>query len=264
MKNKTCVSCGGHISSLAKEAVVRKWARKLSNQARYPVVYRLIAGISLCAECLEVLPVIGDLICQRCGREQGKDMSFDNLCHDCKIVQEETLVSNRSLLHYNDWGKNLLGLYKYRGDERLAVFYGGLLAVTFFRYHDPSSFVCITTVPLHNKRLYERGFNQVDLLVAELSRAIGVPVRTLLQRTKETAKLSKQGGRTARQDSMREAFAWVGDKELSTLHNSCHQPYKILLVDDIFTTGSTLRSCASVLRAHLGALCEIYSLTIYR
>lgn len=264
MRTKSCVSCGNRIASSLREASVRSWARQLCNQARYPIVYRLLAGLPICAGCLDALPVIKDPICQRCGRELEDGIATGAICHDCKKVSEETLVSNRSLLHYNEWGKSLLGLYKYRGDERLASFYGALLAITFFRYHDPSSFACITTVPLHSKRLHERGFNQVDLLAAGLSKAVGVPVQPLLQRTKETAKLSKQGGRTARQESMREAFAWNGDRGVSISFGAWEKPYKILLVDDIFTTGSTLRSCASVLRAHLGAVCEIYSLTIYR
>lgn len=264
MRTKSCVSCGNCIASSLREASVRSWARQLSNQARYPIVYRLLAGLPICAGCLDALPVIEGSICQRCGRELEDGIATCTICHDCKQVSEETLVSNRSLLHYNEWGKSLLGLYKYRGDERLASLYGALLAITFFRYHDPTSFACITTVPLHSNRLHERGFNQVDLLAAGLSKAVGVPVQPLLQRTKETAKLSKQGGRTVRQESMREAFAWAGDRGASISFGTCEKPYKILLVDDIFTTGSTLRSCASVLQAHLGAVCEIYSLTIYR
>ncbi|MGG1664374.1 ComF family protein [Brevibacillus sp. NRS-1366] len=264
MSLNACVSCGGRVVSQAREAAVRHWARQLSRQARYPVIYRLLAGLSICAGCLETLPVIGDDICRHCGRDQESCEGNGELCQDCTQLHEEALERNRSLLHYNDWGKSLLGLYKYRGDERLASFYGTLLAVTFLRYYDPAQFTCITTVPLHGKRLYERGFNQVDLLATELSRASGVPVRSLLQRTKETAKLSKQRGRIARQESMREAFSWAGDTVFPIAGASSYGPSKILLVDDIYTTGSTLRSCATTLRAHLGPFYEIHSLTIYR
>lgn len=259
-----CVCCGGRTASPAREAAVRSWARQLSIQARYPLIYRLLAGLPICAGCLDILPVICGDICQHCGRDQENSEGKRELCQDCVRLNDDVLGSNRSLLRYNEWGKSLLGLYKYRGDERLASFYGTLLAVAFFRYYDPAEFACITTVPLHNKRLYERGFNQVDLLATTLSRASGVPVRSLLQRTKETAKLSKQRGRIARQESMSEAFSWAGDTAWSMGRDVWKKPSKVLLIDDIYTTGSTLRSCATTLRAHLGLFCEIYSLTIYR
>lgn len=254
-----CVRCGGHITALQKETVVREKARQLSVQASYPVIYRMIKGLMLCGACFDALPVIGHDICQRCGRDKEIQASIGNegLCRDCVYGEDEQiLVANRSLLRYEKGEKDLLGLFKYRGDERLALYYGTLLAITVQRYYRSMSFTCITTVPLHPQRLRERGFNQVDLLARHLGAAIKIPVRPLLRRAKDTPKLSKQRGREARHESMREAFVWNGEDMTSTA--------KILLLDDIYTTGSTLRSCARTIREHLGPSCEIYSLTIYR
>ncbi|GEB31381.1 MULTISPECIES: ComF family protein [Brevibacillus] len=286
MTIQSCVACGGHLNALQREGIVRKRARSLSSSAAtYPVVYRLLQKLQVCAGCLEALPFIGEQICRQCGRDMcGEVICRDGLCRDCVDRASVPLSNNRSLLQYDEKGKSLVSLFKYRGDERLASFFSALLTIAIYRYHHtPSRFTCITTVPLHPTRLRERGFNQVELLAKALGHAIGVPVKTLLERTKATEKLSKQGGRVHREESMRDAFAWAQGAVLADLSSACSggiarakvkgganspvmsgTPLRVLLIDDIYTTGSTLRSCASTLRAHLGTVCEIYSLTIYR
>ncbi|MFD2089524.1 ComF family protein [Brevibacillus brevis] len=259
MSSGMCVRCGGRIIALQKETVAREKARQLSDQMSYPVIYRMLKGIVVCGVCLDALPLIGHDICQRCGRDRKWQASIgsEGLCRDCVHGEDgQILVANRSLLRYEKGEKDLLGLFKYRGDERLASYYGTLLAVTVQRYYRSMGFTCITTVPLHPQRLRERGFNQVDLLARHLGAAIKIPVRSLLRRTKDTPKLSKQRGRVSRQESMREAFAW-GEQSIPSAST-------VLLIDDIYTTGATLRSCARTIREHLGPSCEIYSLTIYR
>ncbi|MFS0919239.1 ComF family protein [Brevibacillus sp. 179-C 1.1 NHS] len=258
MMGGACVRCGGRIVALQREVVVREKAGLISKQASYPTIYRMLKGISLCGGCLEELPFIRDDICQQCGRDMEFEVRTHNgVCRDCVHGEDgQILLANRSLLRYDDGEKDLLSLFKYRGDERLAAYYGALLAITAQRFYRSIGFACITTVPLHPQRLRERGFNQVDLLARHLGSAIKTPVRPLLRRTKDTPKLSKQRGRLARQESMREAFIW-DEKEMIT-------GSKVLLIDDIYTTGSTLRSCARTIKAHLGTSCEIYSLTIYR
>ncbi|BAH46321.1 conserved hypothetical protein [Brevibacillus brevis NBRC 100599] len=259
MTSGVCVRCGGRILAFQKESIAREKARQLSDQAGYPVTYRMLKGIMLCGACLDALPLIGHDICQRCGRDRELQTSIgsEGLCRDCVHGEDgKILVANRSLLRYEKGERDLLGLFKYRGDERLASFYGTLLAITVQRYYRSMGFTCITTVPLHPQRLRERGFNQVDLLARHLGAVIKIPVKPLLLRAKDTPKLSKQKGRAARQESMREAFVWDGQDIPSAA--------KILLLDDIYTTGSTLRSCARTIREYLGPSCDMYSLTIYR
>ncbi|MED1791116.1 ComF family protein [Brevibacillus nitrificans] len=254
MKDDACLGCGNRLNERVKESAVRSLAAQLSNRTRYPVMYRLVAGLALCGICLEQLPVIREPNCPQCGREGSGS------CSDCHNISAETLQSNRSLLRYNEWGKNMLSTFKYRGEERLAAFFAKLLTIAFYRYYEAIAFDCIATVPLHAQRLQERGFNQVDLLAKRLSADLGIPVRSLLVRTKMTAKLSQQTGRSARVESMEGAFSWAGERVQKNMSGS----YRVLLLDDIYTTGSTLRSCAKTILAHAGPHGSIYSLTIYR
>ncbi|HEV2953116.1 MAG TPA: hypothetical protein VG015_03395 [Candidatus Dormibacteraeota bacterium] len=113
----------------------------------------------------------------------------------------------------------------------------GLLTVPLLE--DASSFDHILAVPLHSARLRERGFNQSELIAAVLRRHFKVrPEPGALTRERNTP---TQVGldRERRRSNVAGAFAWTGD----LLHGR-----RILLVDDVFTTGVTLDSCAQTLR----------------
>ncbi len=102
-------------------------------------------------------------------------------------------------------------------------------------------------------RRWRRGFNQSELLARELSRLSAVPVVPLLHRTRATP---PQVGlkAAARLENVKDAFAI--DEKLFERHNARKQP--ILLLDDVFTTGATLRECAKTLRkAGAGEICAI-------
>ena len=98
-------------------------------------------------------------------------------------------------------------------------------------------------VPLHRGRLKERGFNQTEKIFEPWLTQKNIPLKNLLQRTRETPKLFKLG-RAERMKILSGVFAPVEPVDL--------RGKKILIVDDIFTTGTTCRECAKVLKS-LGA-----------
>jgi ComF family protein len=99
----------------------------------------------------------------------------------------------------------------------------------------------IVPVPLHKKRLKERGYNQSELITRHLSALTGIPhTNDGLVRLKHTLSLARSASREARRESVAGAFA-IGNREAIEGRN-------ILLVDDVSTTGATLDACAAMLK----------------
>lgn len=127
--------------------------------------------------------------------------------------------------------------FKYRRVQRMAAPLGDMLAEHLSRHPMPAD--ALLPVPLHLHRLAERGFNQSEVLARHLSRACGLPMITGLVRRRDTehqARLDFQ----ARQENVRDAFAW---------QSRTSPPWRVLLVDDVLTTGATVSACAQALRA---------------
>ncbi|UFJ40064.1 ComF family protein [Brevibacillus humidisoli] len=236
-------------------------------------------------------------ICQRCGREyvHAQDREPERqavahraahgtgaLCGDCiRWGDKDPLVMNRSTLRYDNWSKEMISLLKYRGDERIAELLAVLLIVSFQLGYAGKTFQLLSYVPLHEQRLLERGFNQAELLAHRVAQHTGMLILPLLQRTKRTAKQSQQEGRQARLESMIDAFrvdpsiAQMAANRLARTSGrtarSVGAPWRVpaiprlLLIDDIYTTGATIRSCARTLQTHpLLAGIEVHSLTVCR
>lgn len=128
--------------------------------------------------------------------------------------------------------------FKYRGVRRMSQPLGALLAAHLAAR--PLAVDALLAVPLHPDRQAERGFNHAEALAAEVARTLGLPLingdLARIRATEQQARLDARG----RRENMRGAFAWRG---------SAPPPRRILLVDDIVTTGSTLGACAEALRA---------------
>jgi ComF family protein len=129
--------------------------------------------------------------------------------------------------------------FKYQGASRLAKPLGTFLA----EYEDSefpfSEFELILSVPLHPRRLRQRGFNQSLLLARCVSRAHSIPLDfASLQRTRHTEPQTQLSG-PERQKNIRGAFEVRRAGAIAEKH--------ILLIDDVFTTGSTVQECAKVL-----------------
>ncbi|WJH27474.1 hypothetical protein N6H13_19655 [Paenibacillus sp. CC-CFT742] len=137
----------------------------------------------------------------------------------------------------------------------------------------------VTYVPVSNERLAERGFNQAERLASGLAAACRLPVVDLLQRRINTTKQSFKT-RGERIETMKEAFSispgamdilrdFYKDKAEfhSAVEHSCARALRLLLIDDIYTTGSTLDACGRVILHVADSIdipIEIYTLTMAR
>jgi len=132
--------------------------------------------------------------------------------------------------------RELIHLYKYGRIKPLAHALGSLLARAL-PLDEP--FDAVVPVPLHWKRQWQRGFNQSELLARLVARRGGVPVRQALRRVKPT-RVQAGLSNSARRDNVASAFRVRRGERLAGL--------RLLLVDDVLTTGSTAAACARTLK----------------
>lgn len=137
---------------------------------------------------------------------------------------------------YQDTLRELIHLFKYRQMRPLARPLGALVARAIPREH---RFDLIIPMPLHWKKRWSRGYNQSELLAQEVARRWGVPVANIVRRVKATA---PQAGlsNSKRRLNVRGAFAIRKGANLKGL--------RVLLIDDVLTTGATASACAKVLK----------------
>ncbi|MEZ2719595.1 ComF family protein [Niallia circulans] len=203
----------------------------------------------LCASCKEKLAVIKGDTCRTCGRSLQLLESVhikDGMCHDCQKWEnvekwKGILQSNQSLFLYNDFLKETIARFKYRGDYQIAAAFVSFLPMDFGKNK------VVMPIPLSDERLYERGFNQVEAVLFYAK----VPYVNGLVRTHS----EKQSKKTRKQRLQIENIFKIEQKETVIAQD-------IVLVDDIYTTGATLRNAAKVLK-EAGAK-SITSFTIAR
>ncbi|PRX38596.1 ComF family protein [Planifilum fimeticola] len=206
----------------------------------------------LCAVCRRRLVRISPPLCRRCGKPLAGQGTV--LCGDCK-GRVGHLDQNRSVVRYNEFAREIVALFKYRGRERLARPLGRMMAESAAG-HDPLP-DWITFVPLHPSRLKERGFNQAELLARIVSARLNRPLIPLLKRVRPTEPQSLRN-RRERLVALRGAFALAEDREVRTKIAGT----RVLIVDDVYTTGSTLEECARILKE--GEVKRVVSVTFAR
>jgi len=201
----------------------------------------------VCAFCMDFLPLINSNFCKRCGKP--KDDTGES-CAECDGVQYyfERAVS---VFEYSTAVQRLIYRFKYRSETHLSRVLGNFMAQRLSEQKD-WKYDAIVPVPLHKKRQSERGFNQALLLTSNISQTLDIPlIENILHRTKQT--LVQAGlGRHERFSNLKNAFS-VGD-------NSKIKGKSIVLVDDIYTTGSTVNECSRAL-IDAGAI-KVYVLTL--
>lgn len=206
-----------------------------------------------CERCLAELPWITHPLCPRCGRPYSKSgASIDHACGDC-LLSAYPFDSARSATLYSGVIRDRIHQFKFGGQLEWAPALTELLADAWTKAALPHVQL-ILPVPLHPKRLRERGFNQSGILAKALGKRFGVPFAfDLLQRGRWTEPQTRLS-RADRLTNVRGAFQVTDGSRV--------EGRTIVLVDDVFTTGATLSECATTLKAS-GAK-SVHVLTVAR
>lgn len=192
----------------------------------------------LCGACWGRLVFLEGPLCARCGVPFPYDPGSETMCGAC-IADPPVYRRGRAALAYDDASRPLVLAFKH-GDRLEGA---GLFAAWMARAGAELLADCdrIAPVPLHWTRLFARRYNQAALLALRLGRKSGAAVAPdLLVRTRRT---QSQGGlgRSARRENIRGAF------RVHRRHPETVRGARILLVDDVMTTGATLDACARAL-----------------
>ena len=204
------------------------------------------SGEKICLKCLGRLKLLTPPWCVKCGKKLAGE---GELCTDCR-GREHQFIRGRALYEYESAAPSVYR-FKYGGRREYAEFFGEQMAEYLGDYVRDVNPDALIPVPLHRRRKLQRGYNQAQLLAQAVGERLGVPVCTdLLVRSKNTRPLKYQNYEE-RQNNLKKAFNVArNDVKLK----------KIILIDDIYTTGCTIDEAAKALEAV--GVSEVYFVTL--
>lgn len=195
----------------------------------------------LCPECFNEITFISQPYCQKCGRPFAEVSAKDSmLCGHCLAEKKSVFRMNRSAFIYDDVSKPLILAFKFYDKTENAAMFARWMKNAGKDIFEQGVDV-IVPVPLHYTRLVKRRYNQSGLLAKELGIITGYKVDyDSVVRHKHTRPQVEFSGH-ARIKNVKDAF--------SVKHPEQIKDRRVLLVDDVMTTGSTLRECTLAIKA---------------
>lgn len=211
------------------------------------------AGMHLCWDCLAEAVYVQDPFCSCCGDPVFGAVHHEFLCSWCRRTHPE-FAAARSVVRFRGTMKRVIHAFKYQQQSHLAVELGGLLTGCVLAHYSDITFDGIAYVPLHPRKSRERSFNQAALLASNLGHRLGIPVMHGCLKRMRFTKTQTRLSADERKKNVRGAFRaampdWTDSR-------------RILLVDDVMTTGATVNECAAVLMQ--GGALSVHVVTVAR
>jgi ComF family protein len=204
-------------------------------------------GALICASCCQKLPKILPPFCQKCGRHESSGV----LCSAC-WGQRTAIDGIRSVFRFDGTVRHAIHDLKYRSIKSMADCLATLMADYLRENKLPGDI--LVPVPLHPRRLRERGYNQSVLLARKLGKIASMPViEDQLYRLKDSLPQARTETVEERRRNVEKAFA---------CRQGAESGKRLLLVDDVCTSGATLEACAAALKA-AGAV-SVWGFTLAR
>jgi len=193
---------------------------------------------SFCSACFSEIRFIRSPLCPRCGLPYFAETDSDHPCGDC-LSRKQYFTAVRSLGIYETSLLKAIQRFKYQGSLHAGESLGSLMAAFSHHAFDVTEYDVFMPVPLHLQRLRERGFNQSLILARAMAHKF--PGELDFMTLRRTASTAPQTGlkKEERAANVRGAFKLE--------HGHLVKGKKVLLIDDVYTTGSTVRECARIL-----------------
>jgi ComF family protein len=208
----------------------------------------------VCPRCQATVKYIRPPFCRRCGAVYEGSITTEFQCGNCKDVELHFTYA-RAAVPARDVVLDVIHKYKYSQALWVEPFLARLLVAVATPVIQAEGWDFIMPIPLHPRREAEREFNQAERLGKALSHACGIPlVSQCVVRTADTRTQTRLS-RKERAENVRRAFAFKGRAEAV-------KGRRIVLVDDVLTTGATANAVARVLQRHGAA--EVCAWTLAR
>jgi len=186
----------------------------------------------LCPQCLSRMPWIEGLICPRCGLP---DVDNQRSCPDCGHMGA-SFSASRALWRYQADAKTVVHLYKFQKRVHLAHALAELMVHRLLPLF-PYTYDVVTYVPMQQRAVRARGYNQARVLAEQVSIRAHIPCQGLLHK----AQSIRPQHRLRREDRLQNIEGAFAVASGSTI------PLRVLLVDDVVTTGTTVHGCSLAL-----------------
>lgn len=207
----------------------------------------------ICNTCFSKLERIEDPVCRICNKSLSHNPDL-TICNEC-ARDSRNFEKSKSLFSYRGTVKRIIHDYKYCNKTYYYKLFSYLL-IEYMKENRYINFDYITAVPLHKIKQRNRGFNQSGLLAKQIGKYFNIPYIDTLKRNNNTEKQSNLS-KYARQKNLKNVFDIANNKIPNLLDNA-----DILIIDDIFTTGTTVDECSKILKQH--GVNRVFVLTLAR
>ncbi len=223
--------------------------------ARCPICGEIVVPKTAlaCEPCKNKLKLIAEPKCKKCGKPM--EAEENEYCRDC-MKKDYHFITGYSVWLYDSLMKKSISDFKYNNKKEYASFYIHEAVRLYGESIKQIAPDVIVPVPVHKLKFRERGYNQADILARGMAGSLDIPVLSrLLIRNRKTLP-QKQLNDKERLKNLREAFEF--NKAAARRFNK--KISSVLLVDDIYTTGSTMEACTNVLLDN--GILDVYFITI--
>lgn len=208
----------------------------------------LFPGDMICQECKTRIKVIEGAVCSKCGKPLSDERR--EYCSDC-VKKRHPYQQGKAVFVYEGAIKGSLYRFKYSNKREYATFYAGAAAERYKDWIKAKGIEAIAPIPMYFWKKRLRGYNQAEVFARALGAEIGIKVDTkLVKRIRNTIPQKELSG-AERVQNLKNAFQFSSD---------IVKYKKIMLVDDIYTTGSTMDAVTEVMLA--AGVEEIYYICI--